>query len=81
MNESEVQETLKKIQDDSNDIAKKIHNDEMDEDEALIAMFKILERATLLALEILQSDVQELDTRLTAIEKDVKRLKRGKYER
>jgi hypothetical protein len=77
MNESEVQETLKKIQDDYNNITKKIYNDEMDEDEALIATFDILGRAIILALETLNSNIEELDTRLTAIEKDVKQLKEG----
>jgi len=78
MNESEVQETLKKIQDDYDDIAKKYKNDEIDEDQALIATFDILGRAIILALETLESDIQELDTRLTAIEKEIKHLKKGK---
>jgi len=78
MDEKEVQETLKKIQDDYSNITKKIHNDEMDEDEALIATFDILGRTIILALETLESDIQELDTRLTAIEKEVKQLKKGK---
>ena len=55
MDEKEVQETLKKIQDDYNN-----------------------GRAIILALGTLKSDIQELDTRLTAIEKEVKKLKKGK---
>jgi len=78
MDEKEVQETLKKIQDDYNHLATKIHNHEMDEDEVLVAAFGITGRAITLALEILNSNIEELDKRLTAIEKEVKQLKKGK---
>ena len=78
MNESEVQETLKKIQEDYDNITRKHNNGETDDNEALAGLFKVLGQTIILALETLHSDIEELDTRLTAIEKEVKQLKKGK---
>jgi len=78
MNESEVQETLKKIQEDYDNITRKHNNDEIDDNEALAGLFKVLGQTIILALETLHSDIVELDTRLNTLEKEVKQLKGGK---